>query len=62
MGPACQKNDRATDNDLHIQATKDVPDGFVKQYLSDTKGALMFFVSKLGMATRSAKSNIVLPS
>ena len=33
----------ATDNDLHIQATKDVPDGCVKQYVSDTKGALMFF-------------------
>ena len=48
----------ATDNDLRIQATKDVPDGFVKQYLSDTKGA----VSKLGMAARSAKSNVVLPS
>ena len=53
MGPACQKmmdeSWLATDNELHIQATKDVPDGFVKQYLSDTKGALMFFVSKLGI-------------
>ena len=37
----------ATDNDLHIQATKDVPDGFVKQYVSDTKGALMFFCQQI---------------
>ena len=41
MGPACQKmideSWLATDNDLHI----------VKQYLSDTKGALMFFCQQI---------------
>ena len=67
MGPACQKmideSWLATDNELHIQATKDVPDGFVKQYLSDTKGALMFFCQQIrnGRQECQVKHCVALP-
>ena len=33
----------ATDNQLHTQAAKEVPDSFVKQYVLDTHATLMFY-------------------